>query len=86
MIIPRVFKASEARTNLFKIFKLVSKGEEVIVVNNDTNEKFKISRFEDKPKVDKMAIVKKMAKIGLKTKSWDEMKPIIETRLDLNLD
>ena len=86
MLNPRIFKASEARINLFKIFKLVSKGEEVVVVNNDTNEKFKISRFEDKPKVDKMAIVKKMAKIGFKTKPWDEMKAIIETRLDLKLD
>lgn len=86
MLDPKIFKVSEARTNLFKIFKLVSKGEEVVVVNNDTNEKFKISRFEGKPKTEKMLIVKKMGKIGLKFKSWEKMKAIIETRLDLNLD
>lgn len=86
MLNTKIFKVSEARTNLFKIFKLVSKGEDVVVVNNDTKEKFKISRFEDKPKADKMAIVKKMGKIGFKTKSWKEMKAIIETRLDLKLD
>jgi len=86
MLNPKIFKVSEARTNLFKIFKLVAKGEEVVVVNNDTNEKFRISRFEEKPKIEKMLIVKKMGKIGLKVKSWEKMKAIIETRLDLNLD
>jgi hypothetical protein len=86
MINLKTFNASEARANLFKIFKLVSKGEEVVVINNDTEEKFKISRFEDEPRVDKVAIAKKMGKIGFKAKPWAEMKTIIETRLDLNLD
>ncbi len=86
MLNPKTFNASEARANLFKIFRLVARGEDVVVVNNDTKEKFKISRFEDKPKVDKVALLKKMGKIGLKTTSWKEMKTIISTRLDLNLD
>lgn len=86
MLNSKIFKASEARANLFKIFRLVSKGEEVIVVNNDTREKFRISRFEEKPRVDKVAILKKMGKIGLRTNSWDKMKAIIETRLNLRLD
>lgn len=82
MLNSKIFKVSEARTNLFKIFKLVSKGEDVVVVNNDTNEKFKISRFDDKPKADKMAIIRKMGKIGLKVGTPEEIKRIILTKYD----
>lgn len=86
MIINKTFKVSEARSKLFDIFKMVSQGQNVIIINSDTNQKFQVIPFEEKPREDKVAIAKKMGKIGLKEKSWQEMKAIIETRLDLNLD
>lgn len=83
MLNPKIFKASEARTNLFKIFKMVASGSEVVIINKDTDQKFKVSLFEDEKSEDDIeAILREMAKINIKALSPKEVREIILTKYD----
>lgn len=74
--------ASEARTHFFKILRLVSQGEDVIVINKDSGQKFKITRLEEESKSGKQLILKQLAETNLKSKSPEEIKKIIENKLN----
>lgn len=82
MQIHKIFNASEARANLFKIFRLVAKGEEVVIINKDTDQKFKVSLFEEEEENDTEAILKEMANINIKALSPQEIKQVILTKYD----
>lgn len=83
MINFKIFNASEARVNLFKIFRMVAQGEEVVIVNKDTDQKFKVSLFEDERlEDDTEAVLQEMAKINIKTLSPKEIREIILTKYD----
>lgn len=77
------FNATQARQNFFKLLKLVSQGEEAIIIKKDDNARFKVILFEEKDKVNKKLLLKKIAQVNLKSKPWKEAKEIIETRLAL---
>lgn len=83
MLNPKVFNVSEARVNLFKIFKMVASGNEVVIINKDTDQKFKVSLFEDeKSEDDTEAILQDMAKINIKALSPKEIREIILAKYD----
>ncbi|MBI2594025.1 hypothetical protein HYW44_05290 [Candidatus Daviesbacteria bacterium] len=83
MINFKIFNASEARVNLFKIFRMVAQGEEVVIVNKDTDQKFKVSLFEDERlEDDTEAVLQEMAKINIKALSPKEIREIILTKYD----
>ena len=77
------FNATQARQNFFKLLKLVSQGREAVIIKKDDNVRFKITLFEEKDKVNKKFLLKKMEAVNLKSKPWKEAKKIIETRLAL---
>mgnify|MGYP001565263612 CR=1 FL=1 len=82
MINLKILSATEARTNLFKILKMVALGDEVIIVKKDTNQKFKINLLPETNKLEKKSALKELTQSNLKTKKWSEIEEILETRLN----
>lgn len=84
MINPKTFFLTEARANIFKIFKMVEEGQDIIIIKKDTNKKFKVSLIDQEPKKDIVKIAQKMRQIGLNTGHLTpkQMKKIFESRLD----
>lgn len=83
MRVKTTFNATQARQNFFKLLKLVSQGREAVIIKKDDNVRFKITLFEEKDKVNKKFLLKKMEAVNFKSKPWKEAKKIIETRLAL---
>lgn len=81
----QIFTATEARQNFFEILKIVEKGKEAIIVKKDEDKRFKLILAEKEKQPNKVAIVKKMGKIGLKTMSVRKMKEIISTLHDIDI-
>ena len=82
MISLKMFFASEARANLFKLLKMVENGEEVIIVNKDTSQKFKLSLMEEDSNSDKARILNQLTSLNFKSKSPDEIKRIIQEKIE----
>ncbi len=81
MISLKMFFASEARANLFKLLKMAEKGEAVVIVNKDTNQKFKLSLMEEEGQSGKEILLSQLAKVDFKSKSPSEIKNIIQDKL-----
>lgn len=81
MISLKMFFASEARANLFKLLKIAEEGEDVVIVNKDTNQKFKLSLIEEGEQQNKEAILNQLVNLNFKSKSPQEIKKIIENKL-----
>ena len=73
--------ATEARANFFKLLRMVAQGEDVIVINKDSGQKFKISLLKEELKSGKQSILKQLGDANLKSKTPDEIEKIIESRL-----
>lgn len=76
-----MFFASEARANLFKLLKMAQEGESVIIVNKDTNQKFRLSLMEEESQSGKEIVLNQLANIDFKSKSPTEIKKIIQDKL-----
>lgn len=71
--------ATEARDKFFKLLRLAGEGKDVIILKN--NLKFKLSLIEDNQKGTKRtAVLNKMANTNFKSKHWESIESIIETR------
>lgn len=81
MISLKMFFASEARANLFKLLKMVQEGEDVVIVNKDTNQKFKLSLIEKSELQNKETILNQLANLNFKSKSPREIKRIIQNKV-----
>jgi hypothetical protein len=77
MISLKVLYAAEARAHFFKILKMAATGEEVIIVNKETNQRFKISLLEEGQTAEKEAILKEMAGINFKSQSPEKIREIL---------
>lgn len=82
MINSKTFFLTEARANIFKIFKMVEEGQEVVIIKKDSNKRFKVSLVEEAPKVDKVALLKTAPGLGMANLTPLEIKTILNTRLD----
>ncbi len=82
MINSRTFFITKARANIFKIFKMVEEGTDVVIIKKDSNKRFKVSLIDQEPKKDIVKIAKEMSKIGLKAGNMTpgQMKKIFENR------
>ena len=47
MLSINLFTVSEARANLFRLLKLAAAGEAVVIVNQETGQRFSVSLFRD---------------------------------------
>ncbi|MBI2641506.1 type II toxin-antitoxin system prevent-host-death family antitoxin [Candidatus Roizmanbacteria bacterium] len=86
MIDKTLFTATEARQHFFELLRQAEEKGEVTIIKKDAKRRFKLIFVKEKKKrenVDK--ILKEIAAIGLKTKPWEEMKKIIETRYENRL-
>lgn len=81
MISLKMFFASEARANLFKLLKMVEGGEDVVIVNKDTSQKFRLSLIEEEPQANKEVILNQLASLDFKSKSPEEIKRIIQEKI-----
>ncbi len=81
MISLKMFFASEARANLFKLLKMVESGEDVVIVNKDTSQKFRLSLIEEELQVSKGVILNQLASLDFKSKSPEEIKRIIQEKI-----
>lgn len=81
MISLKMFFASEARANLFKLLKMVESGEDVVIVNKDTSQKFRLSLIEEEPQANKEVILNQLASLNFKSKSPEEIKRIIQEKI-----
>ncbi|MBI2020711.1 type II toxin-antitoxin system prevent-host-death family antitoxin [Candidatus Daviesbacteria bacterium] len=77
-----MFYATEARTKFFKLIKMVAQGEEVIVINKDSGFKIKLVPLDAEISSGKKSILKQLADADFKSKSPEEIKRIIENRLN----
>lgn len=76
MVSLKMFFASGARANLFKLLKMVQEGEDVVIVNKDTNQKFKLSLINGDRESNKEAILNQLASLNSKSKSPQEIKTL----------
>lgn len=74
--------ATEARANFFQLLKMVASGEDVIVINKDSGQKFKITLLNDELKSGKQQALKQLADANLKSMSPEAIKKIVENRLN----
>lgn len=81
MIRFNMFFATEARIRFFQLLRMAAHGEDVIVINKDSGQKFKISMLAEEVKPGKQTILKQLSDANLKSKSPEEIKKIIENKL-----
>lgn len=81
MISLKMFFVSEARANLFKLLKMVEGGEDVVIVNKDTSQKFRLSLIEEELQSNKEVILNQLTGLNFKSKSPVEVKRIIQDKL-----
>jgi hypothetical protein len=77
MISLKILNATEARAHFFKILKMAASGEDVIIVNKETSQRFKISLLEEDQLSEKEAVLKEMAGINFKSQSPEKMREIL---------
>ncbi len=75
-----MFYASEARAHLYKLLKMVASGEDVIILNKESNQKFKVSLITEREESEKLAILRQLANANFKSKSPENIKKIIENK------
>lgn len=80
MISLKMFYASEARAQLYKLLKMVASGEDVIILNKESNQKFKVSLVTDRKESEKLALLRQLANSNLKSRSPEKIKKIIENK------
>lgn len=81
MISLKMFFVSEARANLFKLLKMVANGEDVVIVNKDSSQKFRLSLIEEETQANKEAILNQLASLNFKSKSPEQIKEIIQEKI-----
>lgn len=80
-----VFTATEARQNFFELLRLVDAGKEPIIKKEDSNKQYKVVEVKKNKSVDKMKVLKEMAKINFHIGSWEKAKKIINTLHDVKI-
>lgn len=80
MISFKMFYAAEARAQLYKLLKMVASGEDVIILNKESQQKFKVSLITDRAESEKLAILKQFANTNFKSNSPENIKKIIENK------
>ena len=76
-----IIQVTDFRKQLFQTLKRADAGEDITIIKNDTNRKYKLVPVKT-PKKDIVKIAKRMGKIGITTMSPQEMKKIFETRYE----
>lgn len=74
--------ATEARANFFQLLKMVASGEDVVVINKDSGQKFKITLLSNEVKTTKQSALKQLANANLKSMSAEDIKKITKNRLN----
>lgn len=80
MISLKMFFASEARASLFKLLKMVEGGDDVVILNRETNRKFRLSLVNEEGTSDKEIILHQLLDLNFRSKPPKEIKKIIQDK------